>query len=128
MKGLTRDKLNALARIAAVDGHVADEEKEVINKIASEHGFSAQDVDFILENPEPVENFDDLSEQERLEFMFIALNVMQADDLIFNSEVDFCKSLAEKLGIDPAVVDVYGTRTDISSEDFIAEAQRYVKS
>ena len=127
MKALTRDKLNALAQIAAVDGFVADEEKDVIYKIAEEHGFSEENVNYILENPEPLGDFKDLSEDERLEFMFISLSVMQADDLVYNSEVSFCKTIADKLNIDTALVDVYATRTEMSLEDFMKEAKRYVK-
>ncbi len=127
MEGLTRDKINALAQIAAIDGEVAEEEKEVIYKIAEEHGYSRENVNYIFENPEPIGDFSDLTEDERLEFMFISLDVMQADDLIYNSEVEFCKTLATKLKIDPSVVDVYGTRADIDLENFMEVARRYLK-
>lgn len=128
MKALTQNKLNALIQMAAADGHIAEEEKAIIYKIAEESGFTKQDVDLIIEKyPEPLGNFDHLDKEERLEFLYIAMAVMQADDLIFNSEIDFCKSLAIRLHIDPAIVDVYATRSDITQEEFISKAQRYVK-
>ena len=65
--------------------------------------------------------------EDRLEFMFIGISVMQADDLIFNSEVDFCKSLAIRLRLDPTLVDVYATRTDIDKKEFMQNAKIYVK-
>lgn len=128
MEGLTRNKLNALARIAAVDGEIAAEEIDIIYKIAEEHGYSRENVKYIIDNPEPLGDFEDLNEHDRLEFMFIALNVMQADDLIYQTEIKFCKALAEKLRIDPVVVDLFGTRSDLSIVEFNNQAKQYVQN
>lgn len=128
MKGLSIDQLHVLTSIATVDGHVAEEERQVLFTIAKKFGYYEVDIAKFLENPESEADFSDLTTEERLEYMFISLSVVQADDLVYNSEIDFCKKLAGKLNLDSAVVDVYSTRSDLSKESFMNEATRYVKN
>ncbi|MDH5380647.1 MAG: TerB family tellurite resistance protein [Cyclobacteriaceae bacterium] len=127
MEGLIKKKLNALAQIARIDGHFADSEKEVLYEIAKKYEKDDKELMEIIENPEPIGDFEDISEFHKLEFMYVAIKVMRADGLIYDSEVDFCKMLAKKMKIDPTVVDIYSTVADLNFDSFIQETRKYLQ-
>ena len=127
MEGLIKKKLNALAQIARIDGHFADSEKEVLYEIARKYGKNDEELQHIIDNPTPIDDLNDLSEFHKLEFMYIAIKVMRADGLIYESEVEFCKNLAKKMDLDTGVVDEYSTVEDLNFENFLEDARKYLK-
>ena len=127
MKQHSQHTLNALARIASIDGYVDSMERHILHIIAMSHGYTTEEMDAILENPEPVGVMEEFTPDEKLEFMYTSLSIMQADDLIYRSEVEFCRKLAERLNVDTTIVDLYSTRSDIDKGVFMKEARKYVK-
>ncbi|MDH5397003.1 MAG: TerB family tellurite resistance protein [Cyclobacteriaceae bacterium] len=126
MEGLIKKKLNALAHIAKIDGHFADSEKDVLYDIARKYGKEDHELLAIIENPEPVGEFHELTEYHKLEFMYVAIKIMRADGLIYDSEVEFCKNLARKMGFNPDIVDEYSTVEDLNFELFQVEGKAYL--
>ena len=126
MEGLIKKKLNALAQIARIDGHFADSEKEVLYEIAKKYGKNDEELQHIIDNPTPLDDMTDLSEFHKLEFMYIAIKIMRADGLIYDSEVEFCKNLARKMNLNTDVVDDYSTVEELNFEAFMEEAKKYL--
>lgn len=129
MEPLIKKTLNVLAQIAMADGHLDESEKEVLYEIAREHGKMEVDDDVLNEiilNPMQIEDYRNLNEYDKLEFMFIAIRVMRADGLIHDSEVDFCKELADKLGLKQSIVDKFSIIDDYNFDDFMKDGKNYI--
>lgn len=126
MEDHIKEKLNALAMVAKADGHFAETEKELLREIASGYGKNDKELQEIIDNPQPIGNMDDLSEHQRLEFIFIAIKIMRADEIIHDSEVNFCKSLASKLNINEKIVDEYATVLNFDFTEFLKKGKKYI--
>ena len=129
MEPLIKKTLNVLAQIAVADGHLDETEKEVLYEIAREHGKMEVDDDVlndIILNPLQIEDYRDMSEYDKLEFMYVAIRVMRADGLIHDSEVKFCKDLADQLSLKQAIVDDFSTTEDFSFDSFMKAGKKYI--
>lgn len=126
MEGLIKEKLNALAKIAKIDGNFAASEQALLKEIAKSFGQNDIELQTIIDNPEPIGDFKDLSEYHKLEFMFIAIKIMRADELIYDSEIEFCKTLAMNMNIDSKIVDEYATVLEFNFEEFLKKGKKYI--
>ena len=126
MDEVIRKKINILVHLAKIDGDFADTEKEVLYDISRKIGRKDHEIDDIINHPEPVGDMGKLSDYHRLEFMYLAIKLIRADGLIQDSEVEYCNSLADKLGIDHKVVDDYATRLELNFDDFLENAKKYL--
>ena len=102
---VTKKQLNILIQLAEADKHFAKTEREIIFKIAKDRNFPEQDVAHLIRNPEPIETLGALSQDQKFEYLMACIDLMFADQKIFESEVIFCKSIAIKLGFKKNVVD-----------------------
>jgi uncharacterized tellurite resistance protein B-like protein len=102
---VTKKQLNILIQLAEADKHFAKVEREMIFRIAHEHNFPADAVSELIRNPEPIDTLGALSQEKKLEYLLTCINLMFADQKVFESELIFCKSIAIKLGFKKNVVD-----------------------
>lgn len=126
MDEVIRKKLNILVHLAKIDGDFAHTEKEVLYEISRKIGKKDHEIDDILNHPEPVNDLGKLSEYHRLEFMYLAIKLIRADGLIQDSEVEYCKSLADKLGIDQNIVDEFSTRMELNFDVYLEEGKKFL--
>jgi uncharacterized membrane protein YebE (DUF533 family) len=98
-------KLNMLLQLAHADRHFDDAERDLIRKIATEKSIPASAIDEMLQHPISVDSLGALSEDQKMDYLMTAVELILVDGRIEASEVRFAKSLALKLGFRIQVVD-----------------------
>jgi len=112
---VTKKQLNILIQLAEADKHFAKIEREMIFKIAKDRNFPEQEVNELIKNPEPVDSLGALSPDQKFEYLMSSIELVFADQNVFESEIIFCKNIAIKLGFKKGVIDYfvenYGKKT-----------------
>ena len=104
---VTRKKLNLLIQLAEADKHFARSEREMIYRIAKDRNFSEEDVNELIKNPEPLGSLGALSLDQKLDYLLTSIQLMFADQKIFDSELTFCRNVAIKLGFKKGIIDYF---------------------
>ncbi|MBL7841671.1 MAG: TerB family tellurite resistance protein [Cyclobacteriaceae bacterium] len=104
---VTRKKLNLLIQLAEADKHFARSEREMIYRIAKDRNFSEEDVNELIKNPEPIGSLGALSLDQKLDYLLTSIQLMFADQKIFDSELTFCRNVAIKLGFKKGIIDYF---------------------
>lgn len=116
---VTKKKLNILIQLAEADKHFAKIERELIFKIARERNFPEDSVNALIRNPEPIDSLGALSSEQKFDYLMSSIELIFADQNVFESEIIFCKNIAIKLGFRKNVIDYivenYGKK---SRDDF----------
>jgi len=102
---VTKKKLNILIQLAEADKHFAKPEREMILKIAQERKFPEEEVNQLIRNPEPIDTLGALSNDQKFSYLMDCIELIFADQKVFESEIIFTKSIAIKLGFKKNVVD-----------------------
>lgn len=104
---VTKKQLNILIQLAEADKHFAKIERELIFKIARDRHFPEQTVNDLIRNPEPIETLGALSVEQKFEYLMSCIDLIFADQNIFESELIFCKNIAIKLGFRKNIIDYF---------------------
>src|SRR6478609_3769177 len=104
---VTKKQLNILIQLAEADKHFAKIAREMIFKIAKDRNFPEQEVNELIKNPEPVDSLGALSPDQKFEYLMSSIELVFADQNVFESEVIFCKNIAIKLGFKKGVIDYF---------------------
>jgi uncharacterized tellurite resistance protein B-like protein len=104
---VTRKKLNLLIQLAEADKHFAKSEREMIYRIAKDRNFSEEDVNQLIKNPEPIGSLGALSPEQKLDYLLTSIELIFADQKIFDSELTFCRNVAIKLGFKKGIIDYF---------------------
>lgn len=94
-----------LMSLAKSDGNFADIEINLVNRICQEYGITLDEYKRILERPESIKFHPPDSTNERLLQLFELVQVMLIDGEIDDKELEFCKSVAIKLGFNAKIID-----------------------
>jgi uncharacterized membrane protein YebE (DUF533 family) len=97
-------ELNVLINLAASDRNVAEKESKLIHTIGKANGISTDEINKMLQSPQPIENLHTLTDDQKFEHLYFLIQLMKMDGQVFRSEVVFCEQIAEKLGYKKAVV------------------------
>ena len=112
---VTKKQLNILIQLAEADKHFAKTERDMIFRIAKERRFPEEDVNELIRNPQPIDSLGALSLDQKFEYLWSAIEMVFADQNVFESEVIFCKNIAIKLGFKKGIIDYfiehYGSKT-----------------
>jgi uncharacterized tellurite resistance protein B-like protein len=119
---VTKKQLNILIQLAEADKHFAKTEREIIFKIAKDRNFPEEGVTSLIKNPEPIESLGALSPDQKFEYLMACIELMFADQKIFESELIFCRSIAIKLGFKKNVVDFLTENGREKSRDDLKKA------
>jgi hypothetical protein len=104
---VTKKQLNILIQLAEADKHFAKVEREMIFQIARERNFAENIVADLIRNPEPIDSLGALSSDQKFEYLLSCIDLIFADQNVFESEVIFCKNIAIKLGFKKGVIDYF---------------------
>lgn len=127
-------ELNVLINLAASDRKVADRESKLIQIIAKANGISKEEVDTMLNNPQPIGNISSLTNDEKFEHLYHLIQLMKMDGQVFRSEIVFCEQIADKLGFKKSVVGeisqhVYSDPSITADRDMVKlKAIKYLKA
>ncbi len=102
---VTKKQLNILIQLAEADKHFAKIERELIFRIAKDRNFPETTVNDLIRNPEPIETLGALSVEQKFDYLMSAVELVFADQNVFESEIIFCKNIAIKLGFRKNVID-----------------------
>jgi uncharacterized tellurite resistance protein B-like protein len=103
---MVRAHLKNLVALAKIDEFIAKSERDLIFRIGERNGLSENDVDEIIEETTPSEAPIPHNDSERFDDLFDLVHLMLADGIIHESEIDFCMTMAERLGFKKAIVGV----------------------
>ena len=119
---VTRKKLNLLIQLAESDKHFAKSERELIYRIAKDRNFSAEEVNQLIKNPEPIGSLGALSNEQKLDYLLTSIELMFADQKIFDSELTFCRNVAIKLGFKKGIIDYFVDNFEKKSREELKQA------
>lgn len=102
---VTKKQINILIQLAEADKHFAKIEREMIFRIAKDRNFPESTVHDLIRNPEPIETLGALSSDQKFDYLMSIIDLVFADQNVFESEIIFCKNIAIKLGFRKNVVD-----------------------
>lgn len=128
-----KSELNVLINLAASDKNVAAREAKLIHLIGKANGISKEDIDKMLEQPQPISNINSLTPEEKFEHLYYLIQLMKMDGQVFRSEIIFCERIAERLGYKKGVVGelsqhIYSDPTITADRDMLRKkAERYLR-
>ena len=91
-------QLHILSQLAGSDQDISDHEKQWIKIIGKANGVPEEKIDDIIANPEPMGDLENLTEDEKYEYLYNIVQLMKIDGKVYKSEIVFCQDMAEKLG------------------------------
>jgi uncharacterized tellurite resistance protein B-like protein len=106
--------------MAQADGDVSGSELALIYKIVMDKSLPMFEVEQLIQNPpQEQEELEELSKDERFEYLYALVLMMKMDAKLDPREEELCQSYAESLGYDPKVIpELLGLiKSDLSSSD-----------
>ena len=121
-----------LSALAKIDGHVDPNEINFIISIGQKHGLKADDVRHLIANAEKSEPQLPTNDSERFDQIYDLVEMMLADGIVDESEMEFCINMAARLGFKKSIVGVLvrkismGVKDGFTREHIKREAQAFL--
>lgn len=124
-----KSKLSVLVQLANIDGEFAGEEKDLIYMIGKANNVSKEEIDNMVENPEPIPPLSTMTDEDKFEYLFHLVQLMKIDSQVYLSEIKFCEELAEKIGFKRNVISELSSRiySDPAITSDVASLKRAIK-
>lgn len=97
-------ELNILINLAASDSTIEERESKLIHMVGKANGLSKEEVDELIKNPQPISTISALTSDEKFEHLYYLIQMMKMDGQVFKSEINFCETIAEKMGYKKGIV------------------------
>lgn len=94
-------KLKLLISLAQIDGSVAAQEMQFIFSIGKANGLVERDIEPLFDRVHALTVPDELSNDDRFNYLLSMVQLMKADEKMFKEELLFCKKMAGHLGYEP---------------------------
>ena len=104
---VTKKQLNILIQLAEADKHFAKIEREMIFKIAKERKFPEEEVNELIRTPSLSILWAPFHWIKVCDYLISSIELVFADQNIFESEIIFCKNIAIKLGFKKGIIDFF---------------------
>jgi hypothetical protein len=130
-KKLKNHLLN-LGALAKVDGHLDASELNFIIAIGQKNGFKAEEVKSLIANSGSSHFHFPENDSERFDQIYDLVEMMLADGIVDDNEMDFCMEMAAKLGFRRAIVGVLvrkitmGVKDGLSRDHIKSESQSFL--
>jgi uncharacterized tellurite resistance protein B-like protein len=95
--------LKNLVVLAKLDGYVSKEELSFLIKVGEKNGISANDIRKMISRTTTVKVEKPETDDERFEIIFDLIQMVLADGVMDESEIDYAIDMAVKLGFRPAI-------------------------
>jgi len=121
--------LKNLWEVAMSDGHVDDEEVDLLYKIARRHGAGSMRANRVRKKMDKIPFVNPDNDAERFDQIYDLVMMMMADGEIDDNEMKVCNKYAEQLGFDKKVVDelVFSISSNITVGNDPKETKQRVK-
>lgn len=104
-EGLRRSHVKNLITIALADGHLSEDEWELLVYLASRLGMEEEEINAIKENPDAVTFVMPKTHDQRVQQIEDLVLLMSIDHDINPNEIELCKKISMKLDVLPQIVD-----------------------
>lgn len=127
-----KSHITNLGALAKIDGHVDPAEINFIIAIGTKHGMRASEVKSLLADSSKITPQLPNNDSERFDQIYDLVEMMLADGIVDENEMDFCIHMATKLGFKKAVVGVLvrkistGVKDGLTREHIKREAQAFL--
>jgi uncharacterized membrane protein YebE (DUF533 family) len=127
-----RSHIQNLASLARVDGHIDEREMNFLVAVGKKNGLSNSEVRNVVSSSLNHTLVVPDNDSERFDQIFDLVDMMLADGIVDDNEMDFCIDMAEKLGFRKAIVGVLvrkismGVRDGLPREQIKEEAQAFL--
>jgi hypothetical protein len=92
------NQLKLLINLAQIDGDVAERERQYILNIGKAHHIYANHVLPMLQKRHPLIVPNNLSDDEKFDYIFSLVQLMKIDGKNYKEEILFCSKIAARLG------------------------------
>ena len=100
-----KNHLKNLVAMAAIDGHIHENEIEYLYKIGKKYQLKPQQIKRILDQRESIEPEIPEHHHQKVALLYDLIGMMMADNIIEESELEFCKKMFEKFGYKELLID-----------------------
>lgn len=100
-----KSHLRNLVALAAIDGHIHEEEKAYLYRIGEKYQLRPKQIEKILNQKEEVEPEVPEQHHQKIALLYDVVGMMMADNVIETAEMDFCKKMFEKFGYKELLID-----------------------
>ncbi len=127
-----RKQLNTLVQLGSADGLMSEKEVRLVTMLGKVNGLSDEEIDDVIKNPQPKEDLNLLSDDQKFEYLYSLVQLMKADGQVFKSEINFCENIAVQLGYKKSVIGELSSRIysdpaiTADREKLKARAQKYL--
>lgn len=127
-----KKQLNTLVKLGSADGLLSEKEIRLVKMFAKLNGMEDAEIEEVINNPQPIEDLNLLSDDQKFEYVYSLVQMMKADGQIFKSEIEFCENIAVQLGYKKSVIGelssrIYSDPAITSDRDKLKEkAQKYL--
>ncbi|MCC2546546.1 TerB family tellurite resistance protein [Hymenobacter sp. BT175] len=118
-----KSHLMNLVTLAKADGHIDEREMSFIVAVGKKNGLRADDVRSIIANANAPALVLPDNDSERFDQIFDLVDMMLADGVVDDNEMDFCIDMAEKLGFRKAIVGVLVRKISLGVKDGLPREQ-----
>ena len=112
-----------LAALAKADGHIDEREMNFIVAIGRKNGMRPADVRSVVANAGSVNLLLPDNDSERFDQIFDLVDMMLADGVVDDHEMEFCIDMAGKLGFRKAIVGVLVRKISMGVKDGLPREQ-----
>ena len=126
-----KNHLRNLVALAAIDGHVHDDEKAYLYKIGKKYQLKPKQIEKILDQKEQIEPEVPKHHHQKVALLFDIVGMMMADNVIEGSEMVFCKKMFDKFAYKQSLIeemiDLYKKGVDDTDdwEEFLERSKAY---
>ena len=127
-----KSHITNLGALAKIDGHVDPSEINFIIAIGTKHGMRASEVKSLLADSSKITPQLPSNDSERFDQIYDLVEMMLADGIVDENEMDFCIHMATRLGFKKAVVGVLvrkismGVKDGLTREEIKSDAQGFL--
>ena len=124
--------LTNLGALAKIDGHVDSTELNFIVAIGKKHGLKPEEVKTLVANADALKFEMPQNDSARFDQIFDLVEMMLADGIVDDNEMDFCIEMATRLGFRKAIVGVLvrkntmGVKDGLSREAIKKDSQAFL--
>ncbi|WP_345072792.1 TerB family tellurite resistance protein [Hymenobacter fastidiosus] len=118
-----KSHLMNLVALAKADGHIDEREMSFIMAVGKKNGMRAEDVNSVVANSSSVNLVIPDNDSERFDQIFDLVDMMLADGVVDDMEMDFCIDMAGKLGFRKAIVGVLVRKISMGVKDGLPRHQ-----
>lgn len=118
-----KSHITNLGALAKIDGHLDPSEVNFIVSIGTRHGMKPKEVKSLLAGADKVIPQLPTNDSERFDQIYDLVEMMLADGIVDENEMDFCINMAVRLGFKKAVVGVLVRKISVGVKDGLTRDQ-----